>query len=151
MTTYMSHILRFADRAGFPTAAEYDGQFRIQWAERILPWEIFRGDILFEVEDHIRHQRGTRPFCAGGTGSGAFTRHCFRFNKRGACTKRSCPYSHRFPSVDGRITVRPHVATPTKRSPVPTSSNSGVALYDVPLSSRRRHVLPTPMDVSAFI
>ena len=95
MTTYMSHILRIADRAGFPTAAEYDGQFRIQWAERTLPWEIFRGDILFEVEDHLRHQRGTRPFRAGGTGSGAFTRHCFRFNKRGGCTKRSCPYSHR--------------------------------------------------------
>ena len=94
MTTYMSHILRIADRAGFPTAAEYDGQFRIQWAERKLPWEIFRGDILFEVEDHIRHQRGPRPFRAGGTGPGAFTRHCFRFNKRGGCTKRSCPYSH---------------------------------------------------------
>ena len=116
VTTCMSHILRIADRAGFPTAAKYDGQFRIQWAERTLPWEIFRGDILFEVEDHIRHQRGTRPFRAGGTGSGAFTRHCFRFNKRGGCTKRSYPYSHRFPSVDGRITVRPHVATPTKRS-----------------------------------
>ena len=95
MTTYMSHILRNADRAGFPTAAEYDGQFRIQWAERKLPWQIFRGDILFEVEDHIRHQRGSRPFRACGTGSGAFTRHCFRFNKRGGCTKRSCPYSHR--------------------------------------------------------
>jgi len=55
MTTYMSHILRIADRASFPTAAEYDGQFRIQWAERKLPWEIFRGDILFDVEDHILH------------------------------------------------------------------------------------------------
>ena len=36
MTTHMSYILRIADRAGFPTAAEYDGQFRIQWAERKL-------------------------------------------------------------------------------------------------------------------
>ena len=54
------------------------------------------------------------------------------------------------PSVDGQITVRPHVAPPTKRSPLPTSSNSGVSLYDVPLSPPRRHLLPTPMDVSAF-
>ena len=46
--------------------------------------------------------------------------------------------------------MRPHVAPPTKRSPLPTSSNSGVALYDVPLSPRRRHVLPTPMGVSAL-
>ena len=46
--------------------------------------------------------------------------------------------------------MRLHVAPPTKRSPLPTSSNSGVALHDVPLSPRRRHVLPTPMDVSAL-
>ena len=54
LINYQSHIMRLTIRSSIRVAFEYDGHFRTQRALHPIPWDVFRVDLLFEVDDYLK-------------------------------------------------------------------------------------------------
>ena len=94
LINYQSHIMRLAHRSSTRVAFEYDGHFRMQRANNPIPWDIFRVDFLFEVEDYLKvnTSRPRQPFLPRG--GARFVRVCYRFNSDRGCSVVKCAFSH---------------------------------------------------------
>ena len=114
LVNYQSHIIRLSIRSSVRVALQYDGHFRMQRASHLIPWDVFRGDLLFEVEDYLKVPT-SQPHQPFPTRGGARTsRVCYRYNSDKGCPNPKCPYDHNCLSCGKRGHPRPQ-CTSNKR------------------------------------
>ncbi len=94
LINYQSHIMRLSVRSSIRVALQYDGHFRMQRATHPIPWDVFRVDILFEVEDYLKvpSSRPRQPF--PNRGGARQSRVCYRFNSEKGCLHPKCIFDH---------------------------------------------------------